>query len=131
MRSTRIKGLAVALDERRGITWKRVAESGNSERSVPRQTTREIDMCARCHGRASRISDDYVHGKPPLDTHRLALLDDDLYWNDGQMRDEVYNWGSFVQSEDVREGRDVRGLPRAAFAQAARARATAYAPNAT
>ena len=40
---------------------------------------------------ASRISDDDVHGKPPQDTHRLALLDDSLYWNDGQMRDEVYN----------------------------------------
>ena len=52
----------------------------------------------------ARISDDYVHGKPPLDTHRLALLDDDLYWNDGQMRDEVYNWGSFVQSRMYAEG---------------------------
>ncbi|MEP7276807.1 MAG: tetratricopeptide repeat protein, partial [Betaproteobacteria bacterium] len=37
-------------------------------------------------------------GKPPFDTHRLVRLDDTLYWNDGQMRDEVYNWGSFVQS---------------------------------
>ena len=54
--------------------------------------------------RASRLSDDYVHGKPPLDTHRLALLDDDLYWNDGQMRDEVYNWGSFVQSRMYAQG---------------------------
>jgi predicted CXXCH cytochrome family protein len=26
------------------------------------------------------------------------LLDDGLYWNDGQQRDEVYNWGSFLQS---------------------------------
>ncbi len=45
-----------------------------------------------------------MHGKPPLDTHRLALLDDDLYWNDGQMRDEVYNWGSFVQSRMHAQG---------------------------
>ena len=27
-----------------------------------------------------------------------------LYWNDGQMRDEVYNWGSFVQSEMYAKG---------------------------
>jgi tetratricopeptide (TPR) repeat protein len=98
------KGLAVALDERRGVTWLPVAESGNAKRSVPRLGAREIDMCARCHGRASRLSDDYVHGKPPLDTHRLARLDDGLYWNDGQMRDEVYNWGSFVQSEMYAQG---------------------------
>ena len=93
------KGLALALDERKGVTWTPVADTGNARRSVPRASTREIDMCARCHGRAARISDDYVHGKSPLDTHRLALLDDNFYWTDGQMRDEVYNWGSFVQSE--------------------------------
>ena len=98
------KGLALALDERRGVTWLPVAESGNAKRSVPRQGAREIEMCARCHGRASRLSDDYVHGKPPLDTHRLVRLDDGLYWNDGQMRDEVYNWGSFVQSEMYAQG---------------------------
>jgi tetratricopeptide (TPR) repeat protein len=98
------KGLAVALDERGGVTWLPVAETGNAKRSVPRQGSREIEMCARCHGRASRLSDDYVHGKPPLDTHRLVRLDDGLYWNDGQMRDEVYNWGSFVQSEMYAQG---------------------------
>ena len=92
------KGLALALDERKGVAWTPVAETGNAKRSTPRATAREIEMCARCHSRASRLSDDYVHGKPLLDTHRVALLDDNLYWNDGQMRDEVYNWGSFVQS---------------------------------
>jgi tetratricopeptide (TPR) repeat protein len=98
------KGLALVLDERKGVVWAPVTGSGNAKRSVPRATAREIEMCARCHGRASRMADDYVHGKPPLDTHRLALLDDNLYWNDGQMRDEVYNWGSFVQSRMYAEG---------------------------
>jgi predicted CXXCH cytochrome family protein len=98
------KGLAVALDERKGVTWTPVADTGNSKRSAPRETSREIDVCARCHARASRISDDYVHGKPPQDTHRLALLEDGLYWNDGQMRDEVYNWGSFLQSKMFAKG---------------------------
>jgi hypothetical protein len=99
-----LKGLALAFDERKNVTWTPVSETGNAKRSAPRQTAKEIETCARCHGRASRIADDYVHGKPPLDTHRLALLDDDLYWNDGQMRDEVYNWGSFVQSKMYAQG---------------------------
>ena len=98
------KGLALALDERRGVTWTPVAETGNAKRSTPRTGAREIEMCARCHGRAGRLSDEYVHGKSPLDTHRLALLDDNLFWNDGQMRDEVYNWGSFVQSRMHAQG---------------------------
>jgi len=92
------KGLAVALDERRGVAWTPVAETGNARRSRVRETSREVDTCARCHARASRISDDYVHGQSPLESHRPALLDENLYWSDGQMRDEVYNWGSFVQS---------------------------------
>jgi tetratricopeptide (TPR) repeat protein len=92
------KGLVLALDERKGVTWAPVAETGNARRSTPRTASREIDVCARCHGRASRISDDYVHGKPPMDTHRLTRLDDATFWPDGQMRDEVYNWGPFVQS---------------------------------
>ena len=98
------KGLALALDERRGVNWTPVAETGNARRSVPRTSSREVDTCARCHGRASRISDDYVHGKPPLDTHRLATLDPGLYWVDGQMRDEVYDWGSFAQSKMHAQG---------------------------
>jgi tetratricopeptide (TPR) repeat protein len=98
------RGLALALDERKGVTWTHVPETGNARRSVPRTSSREIDTCARCHGRAARISDDFVHGKPPLDTHRLALLDENLYWADGQMRDEVYNWGSFVQSRMHAQG---------------------------
>ncbi len=91
-------GFALALNERKGVTWVPVAATGNAQRSTPRTSSREIDMCARCHARAARISDDYVHGKPPQDTHRLATLNEGLYWNDGQIRDEVYEWGSFVQS---------------------------------
>jgi len=98
------KGLVAVLDERKGVAWTPVAETGNAKRSTPRTTAREIETCARCHARASRFSDDYVHGKPPQDTHRLALLDDNLYWNDGQMRDEVYNWGSFAQSRMHAQG---------------------------
>ncbi len=98
------KGLALALDERKGVTWTADASTGNARRSAPRQSAREIDMCARCHTRAGRFSDDYVHGAPLLDSHRLSLLDDGLYWNDGQMRDEVYNWGSFAQSAMYAQG---------------------------
>lgn len=96
-------GLAIVLDERKGVRWIPTA-TGNAERSTPRTSSREVEVCARCHARAARLSDDYVHGRPPLDTHRLARLDEGLYWHDGQMRDEVYNWGSFVQSRMYAQG---------------------------
>ncbi len=91
-------GLVVALDERKGVTWTPVPATGNAQRSAPRKTSHEIETCARCHARAARISDDVAVGRPLQDTHRLSRLDEGLYYADGQIRDEVYEWGSFVQS---------------------------------
>lgn len=39
-----------------------------------------------------------------LNTHRLALLTPDLYYPDGQMKDEVFNQGSFLQSRMQAKG---------------------------
>lgn len=61
-------------------------------------------MCGRCHARAGRLTDDYVFGAALLDTHRVANLDPGLYWPDGQMRDEVYNLGPFLQSRMQSKG---------------------------
>ena len=93
------KGLVIALDERKSVQWTLNPETGNARRSVPRSSTQEIEMCARCHSRRSPISEDYRHGGPLGDTHRVALLEDGLYFPDGQMRDEVYVYGSFLQSK--------------------------------
>ena len=98
------KGLAVALDERRGVSWAMNAETGNASRSRPRETAREIEVCARCHARRSQISDDYVHGRPMGDTLIVSPIENGLYWPDGQMRDEVYNHGSFAQSRMFAKG---------------------------
>ncbi len=98
------KGLALALDERKGVKWTPDPNTGNARRSVPRQSAREIEMCARCHARTGRFAEDYVHGAPLLDSHRPALLGEGLYFDDGQMRDEVYSWGSFVQSAMYAKG---------------------------
>ena len=40
-------GLAVALNERKGVTWLPVPATGNAQRSTPRTSAREIDVCAR------------------------------------------------------------------------------------
>lgn len=92
------KGLAVALDERHGAAWVRKEGRDTAERSKPRDTQREIETCARCHARRGQLTDNYVPGRPLGDTHRAALLQEGLYWPDGQQRDEVYNYASFLQS---------------------------------
>jgi tetratricopeptide (TPR) repeat protein len=98
------EGLTIALDERRGATWIVDPATGNPRRSAPRASEREIQMCARCHARRSPIHEDYVHGQPVGDDYRVALLDEDLYFPDGQIKGEVYEYGSFIQSRMFHAG---------------------------
>ena len=98
------KGLTVRLDERRGVTWNSLAATGNAARSQARATEREIEVCAQCHARRSQIAEGYMPGKPFLDHYRPALLTSPLYHADGQQRDEVYIWGSFLQSKMYASG---------------------------
>ncbi len=98
------KGLDVALDERRGVSWNRPPGSPTATRSTPRAGSTEVETCARCHARRGQLTDDYHYGRPLADAYRPALLDEGLYWPDGQMRDEVYNYGSFLQSRMYARG---------------------------
>jgi tetratricopeptide (TPR) repeat protein len=92
------KGLTVALDERRGAAWAIDPARGNAARSKPRESSREIETCARCHARRGQFADDWHPGRPFADAFRAALLEPGLYHVDGQQRDEVYTYGSFLQS---------------------------------
>jgi predicted CXXCH cytochrome family protein len=92
------KGLTVLLRERRGVQWAIEPSSGNARRSAPRASAVELGVCAQCHARRSQISSDYMPGRPFLDHYLPALLTPPLYWPDGQQRDEVYTWGSFLES---------------------------------
>jgi hypothetical protein len=64
----------------------------------------KFQMCARCHSRRGEIYEDYVHGQAVDDDYRVALLDRDLYFPDGQIKGEVYEDGSFIQSRMFHAG---------------------------
>jgi len=98
------RGLTVALDERHDVTWKIDPGTGNATRSTPKDADREIEVCAQCHARRAQIAEGYHAGKAFLDHYRPALLSPNLYHADGQQRDEVYIWGSFLQSKMHRAG---------------------------
>ena len=57
----------------------------------------EVERCARCHSRRSPVSIEDAHGRPFLDDFNPATLREGLYHADGQILDEVYVYGSFVQ----------------------------------
>ncbi len=98
------QGLTIALDERKGVAWLIDPATGNARRSSPRQSEQEIETCARCHSRRGEIHEDYVHGQPVGDDYRVALLDEDRYFPDGQIKEEDYEYGSFVQSKMFHAG---------------------------
>ena len=91
-------GLLVQLDERRGVHWKFDTGASVARRSEARHSAREIETCARCHSRRSPISPEYRHGESLFDHYLPSLLTDGLYHADGQIDDEVYVYGSFMQS---------------------------------
>ena len=79
-------------------------KTGIAKRSKPRGSHAEVELCGRCHSRRSVIEERYEYGKPLMNTHRPALLDGLLYHADGQIDDEVFVYGSFLQSKMYRSG---------------------------
>ena len=92
-------GLTVDLNDRRDTAWIMNPDTGIAERSRPNTTHQQPDACGRCHARRSVVAANYEYGRLLADTHMVALLDEHLYFADGRIKDEVYVYGSFVQSK--------------------------------
>jgi predicted CXXCH cytochrome family protein len=92
-------GLAVRFDERRDIVWRRDPATSKPQRNfTPPLVRKEVETCGLCHARRGSFSEDWMPGRWLSDTHVVSALARGLYHTDGQMRDEVYNYGSFKQS---------------------------------
>ena len=97
-------GLAIRLKEAEPAVWTPDESTGKPRRTPPLAAHTQGEMCARCHSRRGLISENYVHGASLLNTHNLSLLEEDLYYPDGQIQEEVYVYGSFLQSRMAQEG---------------------------
>ncbi len=64
----------------------------------------EQETCARCHSRRTALVDGSLPGQPLSQTHQISLLEEGLYHPDGQILDEVYVYGSFLQSRMHQKG---------------------------
>lgn len=64
----------------------------------------EVETCARCHSRRHPVSENDAHGRAYLDDFMPELLREGSYHADGQIKDEVYVYGSFVQSKMYDKG---------------------------
>lgn len=97
-------GFQAKLGERKGVTWSIEPNTYKPVRSQTRETDHEIEVCAQCHSRRGQIADGYQAGKPFLDYYRPTLLVPPFYHADGQQRDEVFTWASFLQSKMYAKG---------------------------
>jgi tetratricopeptide (TPR) repeat protein len=88
--------LVLSADESR--RWVFVPGEVIARRLQPRTSDTEIETCAQCHSRRGQIGEPLQPGQPLLDAFRPALIDAGLYFADGQILDEVYVYGSFLQS---------------------------------
>lgn len=64
----------------------------------------QIEACASCHSRRTNLSTSFKPGQPLQDNFLPSHLRPELYYPDGQILDEVYVYGSFLQSRMYEAG---------------------------
>jgi tetratricopeptide (TPR) repeat protein len=79
-------------------TFALTVQSGNLN------TVQQIKLCAPCHSRRFKLGDNQHTEGELLDLMVPQLLTEGLYYPDGQILDEVYVYGSFVQSKMYQHG---------------------------
>lgn len=71
---------------------------------TPNSAHGQVDQCASCHARRTRIVEEAVPGKPLFDNFIPDTLRAGLYHPDGQQLDEVFEYGGFRQSRMYQAG---------------------------
>lgn len=90
------KGWDFTLTSGAPALWQIQTADMKAHRKTPSDNI-QVEQCAQCHSRRSRI-DANNHAGNYFNTFMPSLLDASLYYPDGQILDEVYEYGSFLQS---------------------------------
>jgi tetratricopeptide (TPR) repeat protein len=67
-------------------------------------TEPQLQTCAPCHSRRGLLDQSFHAGDLYTDHYNLETLGRDTYHDDGQIKDEVYVYGSFIQSKMYHKG---------------------------
>ena len=97
-------GLVVDLKPASGSWASLEPDTGTMHWKGQPRSHNEINTCAPCHSRRHPITSDYQPGQPFLDGYVPSLLEEGVYYPDGQILEEDYEWGSFIQSKMYHEG---------------------------
>jgi predicted CXXCH cytochrome family protein len=76
-------------------------KSGKKDPTLTKLTkSQAVDNCGFCHARRGDLTGDFKPGNDFSDHARLAIVDHtDLYYPDGQIRDEDYEYAAFLGSK--------------------------------
>ncbi|MCP5381650.1 MAG: hypothetical protein H6912_04715 [Kordiimonadaceae bacterium] len=85
-------------------SWQLVEGSHTARWTGEKRDQREIEVCAACHSRRSPLTDGFSPTDRYLDSFSPTPVLMPEYFPDGQVRDEDYVWGSFLQSKMFAEG---------------------------
>ena len=92
------KGFALSFKNKK---WKWDVNTKEKKGAADHQ---ELEVCAKCHSRRSQLDDDYVPGDKFSDHYLAVQLEQNLYFPDGKIQDEVYVYDSFLQSKMYAKG---------------------------
>jgi len=84
----------VELAESKSVFWDRRYGYGLAPLNTRRNPQGELETCALCHAHRRRVFPHFKAGDRFLDHYDLSLLEDHLYFADGQILEEVYVYGS-------------------------------------
>ncbi len=97
-------GFASTAASRGAISWTMDPKTGSPAVSTAAVAGSVNETCDRCHSRRGQFSENWRPGQPLANTHLPAFLTSDLFEDDGQMKDEVFNTSSFQQSKMFAKG---------------------------
>ncbi len=97
-------GLTVDLKPANGVWSVSDPDKGTTHWKGETRSHNELNTCAPCHSRRHPITGDLQPGQPFLDAYVPSLLEEGVYYADGQVLEEDYEWGSFLQSKMYQEG---------------------------
>lgn len=96
-------GMHVKLAESKSLFWDRKHGYGLAKLK-DKNTKKELDTCFQCHSRRRIVKPGYRPGEEYYDHFANELLLAHTYHADGQILDEVYVHGSFIQSKMYHKG---------------------------
>lgn len=89
------------------VDWeKKYQNQGMTDPTIPKMTPAQVmDTCASCHARQADLTGDFKPGDSYFDYYDLTIVDhSDLYYPDGQVRDEDYEFAAFLGSKMYQAG---------------------------